>query len=185
MHDQAIGNMIKLCRRKKQITLQVLSEQTGLSVSYLSTLERGLSSPTIANLNLICEALGITMADLILKLDEKKPVVYKNDRQIIFSNPGYRYESATEGKHQMSCIVMDVYDNVLHSSSSHVVDEVGFVISGSIKLFLNDEEYTLHAGDCIYIEANTKHSYQKVGNDDCTAIWVYAASHATNLIHVE
>ena len=87
MHDQAIGNMIKLCRRKKQITLQVLSEQTGLSVSYLSTLERGLSSPTIANLNLICEALGITMADLILKLDEKKPVVYKNDRQIIFSNP--------------------------------------------------------------------------------------------------
>lgn len=77
MHDQAIGNMIKLCRRKKQITLQVLSEQTGLSVSYLSTLERGLSSPTIANLNLICEALGITMADLILKLDEKSPSYIK------------------------------------------------------------------------------------------------------------
>ena len=185
MNDQAIGNMLKLYRRKKQITLQVLSEQTGLSVSYLSTLERGLSSPTIANLNSICEALDITMADLILKLDEKKPVVYKNDRQIIFSNTGYCYESATEGKHQMSCIVMSVYDNVLHSSSPHVVDEVGFVTSGAIKIFLNDEEYTLQAGDCIYIEANTKHSYQKIGDDPCTAIWVYAASHATSLIHVE
>ncbi len=180
MYDQMIGNMIKLHRKKKGITLQGLSDRTGLSISYLSMLERGLNSPTVANLNSICEALDMTMSELILKLDAPQVLVRKDERRTIFSNPGYLYEVATEGKHQMSCVVMTVSDSLVHTSNPHVADEVGFVVKGSLSLSMNNEEYILNEGDCIYIDANTDHSYHNLGDGECISVWVYASSHASS-----
>lgn len=40
-------------------------------------------------------------------------------------------------------------------------------------------EYILNGGDCIYIDANTDHSYHKLGDEECVSVWVYASSHAT------
>lgn len=179
MYDQMIGRTIKLHRRKKRITLQGLSDRTGLSISYLSMLERGLSSPTIANLNSICEALDMTMSELILKLDTPQVLVQKDQRRTILSNPGYLYEAATEGKHQMSCVVMTVKDSLVHVSNPHVADEVGFIVKGSLAMTMDGDEYILNKGDCIYIDANTDHSYHKLGDEECVSVWVYASPHAT------
>lgn len=176
MNDEMIGSMIKLHRKKQGLTLQGMSDRTGLSISYLSMLERGLSSPTIANLNLICEALDTTMAELILKLDSAQVLVRKNQRHTIITDPGYTYETATEGKHQMSCVVMTIHDSLVHTSSPHIADEVGFVISGSLIMYMNGEEYVLNEGDCIYIDANTDHSYRKTSTEDCVSVWVYASA---------
>ena len=180
MNDQMIGSMIKLHRKKKGITLQGMADRTGLSISYLSMLERGLSSPTIANLNLICEALNLTMSELILKLDTAQALVRRGERRTILSDTGYSYEAATEGKHQMSCVVMTVSDSLVHISNPHVADEIGFIIKGTLSLTMNDDEYVMHAGDCIYIDANTNHSYQKLGDEECVSVWVYASSHASS-----
>lgn len=43
----------------------------------------------------------------------------------------------------------------------------------------NGDEYILNAGDCIYIDANTDHSYHKLGDEECVSVWVYASPHAT------
>ena len=51
------------------MTLKELAELTQLSVGYLSILERGLSNPTIANLHKICNALNITMANLLSNIN--------------------------------------------------------------------------------------------------------------------
>ena len=39
----------------------------------------------------------------------------------------------------------------------------------------NGDEYILNAGDCIYIDANTDHSYHKLGDEECVSVWVYAS----------
>ena len=38
----------------------------------------------------------------------------------------------------------------------------------------NGDEYIL-----IYIDANTDHSYHKLGDKECVSVWVYASPHAT------
>ena len=43
----------------------------------------------------------------------------------------------------------------------------------------NGDEYILNEGDCIYIDANTDHSYHKLGDEECVSVWVYASPHAT------
>jgi transcriptional regulator with XRE-family HTH domain len=61
----AIGNRIRDLRGQKGLTLQALSEQTGLSPSMLSLVERGQTSPSIGTLVVISSALGVHMSDLL------------------------------------------------------------------------------------------------------------------------
>jgi len=180
MSNEEIGAIIRQCRKSGNITLQELSNRTGLSAGYLSLLERGINSPTIENLNLICKSLGITMSQLILKLDAPKIVVHNDEREVIINNEGYLYEAATEGNRQMSCIVMTVNDTLLHTSNPHVADEIGFVIEGSISMNIDDNDYLLNPGSCIYIEAGTSHSYHKVSTEKCVTVWVYGTTRTAN-----
>lgn len=53
-----IGTRIKEQRRKLSLTLSDMSAYTGLSNGHLSNIERNQTSPTLANLKRICEALG-------------------------------------------------------------------------------------------------------------------------------
>lgn len=171
MSPENIGIIIRAKRKQENMTLEALAEKTGLSVSYISMLERGMNSPTLANLQTICKALNITIYDLLQKLDASNPVVKKKDRKTIFNSNGFLYESMTEGKHQLSCIVMTITDNQPHASSPHIADEIGFVISGTLIMNLDGIEYTLEAGDSIYINANTEHSYRKISDEPSESIW--------------
>lgn len=172
-----IGHHIKEYRKREKMTLANLAEKTGMSVSYLSMLERGLNSPTIENLNIICQALGITLTALIEKLDTTSSIVtHSGKRQVIFEDSSSLYEAATEGEHQMSSVIMTVTDCEKHESHGHVADEVGYIISGSLVMTVDGTDYPLNAGDCIYIEANRSHSYRKTGNENCVTFWTYSSS---------
>jgi transcriptional regulator with XRE-family HTH domain len=58
------GKTIRLQRRLKSITLKELSIKTGLSISFLSEVERGISQPSIASLRKIAQALEISLLGL-------------------------------------------------------------------------------------------------------------------------
>ena len=60
--DESIGEKIKELRVKQGVTLKELSEKTGLSISYLSQGERGLSVFSINSLELIVDALGAQLS---------------------------------------------------------------------------------------------------------------------------
>ena len=60
-----IGSRIKFFRKKMNITLKELSEKTLLSIGYLSNLERNTCSPTLINMQKICQFLNISITDLL------------------------------------------------------------------------------------------------------------------------
>ncbi|MCD6436160.1 MAG: helix-turn-helix transcriptional regulator [Clostridiales bacterium] len=60
-----IAQEIRKIRKSKGITLKKLSEKTELSISFLSQIERGISSMTITSLKKISDALGVTMQELL------------------------------------------------------------------------------------------------------------------------
>lgn len=172
--DEQIGALLKKIRKDRGITLQILAETSGLSVSYLSMLERGLNSTTIANLQKICQALSMTFTDLLLSLDEEKICVKKEERRTIFnSHKGVVYESISEGNRHMKSVYMRVSDTQEHMSGKHISDEFGYVVSGSLDVTLEGVTYALQEGDSLYITANTAHSFLKTSQEDCVSIWVY------------
>src|SRR5947209_16014989 len=61
----AIGLRIKEIRLARGMTLQSVSDVSGLSPSMLSLVERGRASPSIGSLVVIASALAVTMSDLV------------------------------------------------------------------------------------------------------------------------
>lgn len=168
------GNILRDKRKKKKLTLTELAQKTGLSVSYLSLLERGINSPTVESLNKVCTALDLTLSDLIAKASKPKKIVTKADqRRTIFSSDGFLYEAASENANRMNCIVMTIKDMHTHISTPHVADEMGYIVSGSIFMTVDGIDYKLDEGDCIFIEAHRPHSYCKTSEEDCVSVWVY------------
>ena len=174
--DNEIGTLLKQTRKSHGITLKDLSARSGLSISYLSMLERGLSSPTIANLNKICRAFNITLSGLVLTLDQDKILVKKDERRRIYDDAEVLYEAATEGNRQMRGVCMTVRDTDEHLSEKHVSDEVGFVVRGAMEMTIGGVVSHLEAGDTLYIPANTAHSFRKTSGEDCVSFWVYASN---------
>lgn len=172
--DTRIGELIKQIRKNNKITLKDLAAATGLSISYLSMLERGLNSPTIANLQKICQALNITFTDLLRDIDDNKIFVKKDERRTIFGDRnGVLYEAITEGNRHIKSICMTVYDNLEHDSGQHIADEFGYCVKGSMIITVNGIKYHLHEGDALYIEANSPHSFIKTSEEECVTIWSY------------
>lgn len=171
--DEKIGALLKKIRKQQNVTLQDLSKKSGLSVAYISLLERGLNSPTIENLNKICQCLKITLTDLLSNLESEKLLVKKEERKVIFNNKeGVCYKAITEGNRHLKGTAMFVTDSNLHISESHIADELGYIVKGILELNLEGVVYVLHPGDTMYIPANTKHSFKKLSEEDSISIWV-------------
>ena len=58
-----IGAKIKLLRIKNQLTLEELANRSELTKGFLSQVERNLTSPSIATLEDILEALGTSLGE--------------------------------------------------------------------------------------------------------------------------
>src|SRR5207237_8406269 len=60
-----VGERLQALRRYRRCTLRVVAKRSGLSESFLSQVERGRASASIASLRRIADALGVSMADLV------------------------------------------------------------------------------------------------------------------------
>ncbi len=58
------GNVRKL-RAKKRLSQKTLADKVGISVSYVSMLERGQRSPPLETIEKVAKALGVTPASLL------------------------------------------------------------------------------------------------------------------------
>ncbi len=70
-----LGSAIKLCRTKRNLTLSELAEKTGLSVSYLSYIEKGKRTPNLDVLDKIAQALEMPLNLLVFLATDRSELV--------------------------------------------------------------------------------------------------------------
>lgn len=170
-----IGYTIKSIRKSKNMTLKQLAEKTGLSASYLSNLERNACSPTLLNIQKICEVFGNSLGDMLERNAESKIIIRKQDRKTtIDEESNIRLEMVDFGDGETSYMYMTVEP---HSTGQglyweHEFDEVGTVISGSMVICLDDDRFELYEGDTIWVKAHTRHCYYSMeGEEKCVSFW--------------
>ena len=74
-----IGRMLRAFREKTGRNLSDVAPEAGISVSMLSQIERGVVSPSIETLCLVCQALGFDIADVFSHLSQREPVRIQHD----------------------------------------------------------------------------------------------------------
>lgn len=171
-----IGKKIRIRRKLKGVTIKSLAEYTGLSVGYLSTLEQDKNSPTLENLQKICEILDITITDLIseerhgeviIRSDEAKMSKFSQYNQISklydfgYNNQVYEYLIIEPGKVE------------LPPQWRHLYDEVCIVLEGQLTIIIENDTYRLKKGDALYLLAQQRHSVINETNEPCVSFWVF------------
>lgn len=169
-----IGNKIKRLRKGRGMTLQDASRKTGLSVGFLSNLERDMTSPTIDQLEIIAQLYNITMPELVAEPQSFQPVVRKEERaQAGLDSSSIRYELTTSRGLPMRGLCITFAPEFFGDEQSwgHLNDWYGIIIEGVLQMEMNGNKYTLNEGDAVYIPAQTPHRYHKLNEGPCVSYW--------------
>ena len=169
-----IGGRIRRVRKSKGMTLNDLATGAGLSVSYISNLERNLCSPTLENLVKICTVLDVSMLKLLDNEGWNEDVVRAADREVVYEQKGeVRYESINFGVDKLNGIVISLEPHcVFDDEWTHSYDEIGYVLEGELTIMLNENTYVLNPGDCIYVPSKNEHNMSNVSDRRCISYWV-------------
>lgn len=157
-----IGRSIRSFRKTNKITLQQMSSETGLSVGYLSNIERNITSPTLTNLQRICEVFNTSLGDLLERNAQERVIITKEERELYVDNvTDMSIDIVDFGIDEVSFLFvkLEPLSDTKEERWTHEFDEVGTVISGQLTVMLENEEIDLKEGDSIYVKANTKHSF--------------------------
>lgn len=172
-----IGNRLRQIRKDKGISLRELSELSGLSVSFLGNVEKGVNSPTVSSLWRICKALDITVFQLLGPTVNERVVTRKEDRVQLISSKASKaiYEILTPGpgkKMHAICITLEPGGKYGEKAMGHPGDEFGFVVKGSLEFEAAGECYHLEEGDAVYIKEYVPHRYANEGSTVSISLWV-------------
>lgn len=166
--------MIKRIRQEQGLSQTELANKTGLTSSFLSQFERGLTEPSLATLRKICEVLGVSMFQFLGGEEEINPLVKKDQRKrIVFPKSNLVHEQLTRSGGRKMDMSFSVLPPGIVSSDEpliHACDECIFVLSGRLEVRLGDQTYEVDEGDSIYIDARMPHQILNVGEEEARIV---------------
>lgn len=172
-----IGTRIRDVRTLKGMPLRALADQTGLSMSMLSLVERGKASPSIGTLIAICSALDVHMADLLapVSLVRQSPVSRAEDQPVVQTRAGVERRILRDDRANGVEIAINQYAPDTGSAPTpihHEGFEYGIVLEGQLTVELDGTVHTLKPGDLISYESARNHRIRNDGPRKARALWV-------------
>lgn len=158
----AMGERLRRLRTRAHKTLKEVAQATGLSISFISALERGGSGASVASLRRLAEAYGVTMRELFgADLEESSPLVRGKDRPVMQWDNGVRFEEMASGEKVMDPSYIRVPPGAgSEGFYSHNGEEFVYVISGVLFVELKDQGvYEVGPGDTLYFPSTTQHRW--------------------------
>lgn len=169
-----IGRRVRALRQRKGWTLQELSDRCGLSVSFLSQVERGLSSLSIVSLYAICDALGVPAPDLLAEPKKSSPVLRASDQPSIHLpnvSVVYRWLSGEFSGRVIEVLIGEFPPGYQHPLAPHEGEEFGYVLEGRLVLRMESDEHVLGPGDSYHFPATIPHGYKTSEQEGARVLW--------------
>ncbi len=169
-----IGHKIKQLRIQKNLTQEELASRCELTKGFLSQLENDISSPSIATLEDILEALGSSLPEFFNEEKQVQTVFKKAD---FFEDEKENYTISwivpNTQKNEMEPILLTLHEGgESFEMQPHSGEEFGYVLEGTIVLELGDRKQTVHKGETFYLTGKEFHKIINVNKKDARVIWV-------------
>lgn len=175
--ESKIGGRIRRLRKKHGVSLRQLATLTGLSPSYVSSLERSLSNPSIASLQKLAAALGTNVPTLLGERQDPKasPLVRPADRRILkMEVPGVTFENLAVVETNLQPILVTVAPGAgSQEAYRHEGEEFLYVFEGELEFTL-DEQYTynVRVGDSLTFASDRPHRWSNPGEILSVSVWI-------------
>ncbi len=172
-----VGERLRSLRIARRRTLRDVAERAGLSESFLSQVERGRASASVASLRRIADGLGVSIADLFQPSGPTQPRVLRRDERptLAFGILGRKMLLTQRPLHQLEVFVGEIdpggstgAELYAHGDS----EELFVVLSGTVRLELGDGVHDLDTGDSIGYWSSTPHRISNAGDDTAEVMWI-------------
>ena len=172
-----IGAKIKARRLSNQQTLKQLAEKVGCTSAYLSQIENGKVSPSIASLKKISEALQANITDFFMEVAPDEPVVLRADQRVLISLDRWSAEiwsmvGDTKNKRMQPFYTVIQPGGGSHGFYSHVGEEFGIVLKGQLQIELDGATHVVHQNESFYYSSSRPHNWTNTGKAETIVVWV-------------
>lgn len=157
-----LGARIRTLRQARRLTLRDVAERAGVTESFLSQVERDVTSPSIATVQRIARALDLSIAQLFAEEPAMGRVIRREARRRI-AYPGLKavdefLTSDMSARLQVILSTIEPGGGTGAEPYTHDSDEeVVVVLSGVLDLWVADEHYVLREGDAITYSSRQPH----------------------------
>jgi transcriptional regulator with XRE-family HTH domain len=162
--EEEVSKRIRELRLERKMTLKELSEKTGLSISFLSQVERASSSIAITSLKKIADAVDVPITSFfedyanknyIVKTEEQKPFRIEGSGSI-YTRLGGEFP----GRAIEPMLVTLPSGQSTGKKMSHAGEEFYYVLEGNVVFDVDGKEYIVRSGDSIHFPSTIPHSMQ-------------------------
>src|SRR2546423_7169713 len=164
------GERLRAIGGLRRATLRTIADRAGVSESFLSQVERGKASASIASLRRIAGVLGVSVSDLFEPSGPPQPRVLRRDERpsLAFGILGRKHLLTPRPLQHLEVFVgeLDAGGSTGTEPYAHGDSEELFVVlSGSVQLELGGDLHQLENGDSIDYRSSTPHRVTNVGDD--------------------
>lgn len=164
--EAAIGETLQKLRLQRGLSLRTFAAAAGFSASFISQVENGQTSPSIASLARLAQALGLGLADFFVRATADPAVVVRAaDRGRLISE-----WSRARLEPMVPHGALNALDGLLVTLASggrsgkhpttQAYDQLALVLEGTLDLTLAASRYQLGPGDAAAIPAGQPHLWE-------------------------
>jgi transcriptional regulator with XRE-family HTH domain len=174
-----LGARLRHAREHSRLSLGEVAERAGVTKSFLSRVERDLTSPSIASLLEICDAVGIAAADLFQA--PGTTLVRRADRPRLGDLPKAddvldTLITPTDERH------VTVLETIATGQGSGGEEfytlpsqcEVCFVVEGTVEVRVEEDVFLLRRGDALTFGAAVPHTWRATTAAGARVLWILA-----------
>lgn len=181
----AVGRAIRARRKERDLSLRELAQQAGLSVGFLSLVERGQSSLALTSLHSVAKALGTDVASFFAseaapkepRVPPASPHVTRADErgqfEIVLDKRAYKGLAPRASDPVLEPLLVTVQpSSAFVEHFGHLGEEFAYVLSGELIYIIDGIEYRLRAGDSIHLKSRSPHDIRNDTDEPVQVLWV-------------
>lgn len=179
-HGKRLGALVRLLREQRGLSVRTLARQSGFSPSFISQVEHGLASPSIASMEQIAHALGVTLSEFFAAEESQAatPLIVPagEGRELAseWSQAVVRELGPSRGAHALEPVMLVLAAGGRSGArpAGHHGEEFAFVFSGDVLLRLEGAEHRLRTGDAVSLPSRMPHQWENVSDGDAHIVLV-------------
>lgn len=169
---------LRRLRTERGLSLRQASERTGISVSFLSALERGVTGASVATLQRLTAAYGTTVLELLGSPAESGGgrLVRAHERRVLrLGSDDVRIEQLARDAQQLEPQLFVLAPGATSDGAyAHEGEEFIYLLSGAVTVWVGDDEmYALEgAGDALSFPSTLPHRWRNDARGETRLLWI-------------
>jgi len=169
----AIGGHLRQLRSKRRLSLAQVADAVGVSVGFLSAMERSQMTGSVGTLRKLARFYKTNILDFFDANGTNSRHVRPAQRKVLEAGAGVRMELLAWGNTVMEPHLFRIAPEAGSGDSyAHEGEEFIYVLRGDLEISVDGEHYRLRPGDSFYFESATPHRWKNPGSKETWLLWV-------------